>query len=320
MDDESTVVQVFENYRSYYLFSDVGTELFEVFNGTSTENFQVSPSVAGIKEDLYVDLSPTEELAFAILSEPVDLTDFEFKMNVQFIPTEESGVLLGSSTLDGEGYLSYSLSTSPDYYDIALKLGGQTLTLTNALRKSKNSYLVVSRLGNVVTLSVDTVVLYKGVFDNSIWRWDTLGKTFSSPFQFRSKIGNLTLSFPDLGDNYLYYPMNDLSGGFTPQIINSITGKVVENGTTVVYEVVDETGSGCLLLTDETGEGCWSTDGYVLNIENYKESYWTSPEMGYSVKIYKTLSNVDKSLIKENNLIPKTVGVPVEYEDLNGNF
>jgi len=217
-------------------------------------------------------------------------------MDIELAKGDTGSLLLGSSLGDDtEGYIRYgNLDTANETFDLMVFLGGNEITIKSCMPIKGNVFLEFQRINDMLTVKVNTKVVHKAKINTAVWKFDTIAKTYSRPELFKGVMYNLTLEYPEITKDYILWSMDDNSNSFKPKFLSKVPPPNVTG-----YQDSDIT-------------------RYTFSIFSFNDSSWLLPELSYNVKIFKELSPIEKSLIKENNLIPKTISVPVVYEDING--
>lgn len=315
LDDDDSYIHFFDNYRAFYNFSSAGAEEFQVDAAededsdgepdldsdgnvvtTGEETLLIRTSESGSLVNLNVNLST--DVAYGSFSD-IELQDFRLKTVVSIDESDDDGVIFGSNISDsdnGGGYVEYALNDDDtNYWDIIVKCGDMgSVTAEKAITVGSECIIELSRVGSIITLTVNEEDLFSEDCTDETWVFNQLGKDASSDYTFRGVYHMLSIHSVDNFDNgYLYYKMNDQTNTFTPVWINSNTG-----------------------YSDSSVD----VSAYAITIENYDSTYWTDPELGYKIFIDKELTETEQSLLKANDLVPKPLGIPITWADANGSF
>lgn len=297
LGDTSTSVQVIENYRHRYFFGNTGSEIFQVAeDGSTLEDFEVDSSGLGIYSEFSVNVDPQSILGYATLPAAISLEDFNFVMDIEVAENEIEGVLLGSNSSTNEGYIEFNnLDADNQVFDLYVNLGDVTTTIAGVLPSDRRTVLEVERVSTTLTVKVDTVEVYSGTVLDDVWDFAWLGNTSSLDVEFQGTWYQMTMAYQGLEQDYVLWTFRDQTDSFAPKFLSK-TPPPIES------------------------ENEHDASVYTFTIQNYDEDFWLTPELSYTVKVYKELSLTEKSLLKENYLLPNTAVVPVTYADINGEF
>lgn len=114
----------------------------------------------------------------------------------------------------------------------------------------------------------------------------------------------------------VFWRMGDETDKFRAELIGKVNPSSYSVGLTVKNNTVTHSNKEVTYLTSPTPPVTY----YTANIINYEPAHWLKASFGYVVKFYKALTPTEKVLVREVGLLPKTVGVPVSYQDTNGVF